>query len=172
MADFKAALLVTLAHEGGYALSARPDDPGGATYAGISRVNHPTWAGWALVDRGVTRGARLEALVEEFYLLHFWDPIHGDEIQDQRIATSLLDYAVNVGLRTGVRHLQSLLGVKADGVVGPITIAALNLADVSVLVRMFALEKIRHYVRLCDRSAALRVFLLGWVRRSLDSVTA
>ena len=48
MADFKKALTETLRHEGGYVND--PKDPGGETYKGISRKNHPDWEGWNIID--------------------------------------------------------------------------------------------------------------------------
>jgi hypothetical protein len=42
------ALGFTLGYEGEWVND--PDDRGGETYRGISRVHWPKWAGWAIID--------------------------------------------------------------------------------------------------------------------------
>ena len=48
MAKFSISLQKTLAHEGFY--SNDPDDLGKETYKGISRIFHPKWNGWTIID--------------------------------------------------------------------------------------------------------------------------
>ena len=48
MSYFLDAYSITLQHEGGYGND--PDDVGGETYKGISRVYNPSWKGWGLID--------------------------------------------------------------------------------------------------------------------------
>ena len=51
-----------------------PNDPGGQTCWGISRKYHPTWEGWALVDKGA-KSSELGPVVKVFYekmLSGFW----------------------------------------------------------------------------------------------------
>lgn len=47
MANFKEAINKTLKFEGGYVND--PDDSGGETFLGISRVNNKSWKGWKLL---------------------------------------------------------------------------------------------------------------------------
>lgn len=83
-AAFYKAHAHTLGMEGGYANVS--GDSGGETYKGISRNNHPKWAGWKLIDTYKALGNRTTAainqrfskdqemtdLVETFYYDNFW----------------------------------------------------------------------------------------------------
>ena len=48
MADFIPAKTITGGLEGLYSYD--PNDPGGETWCGVSRVNNPNWSGWAIID--------------------------------------------------------------------------------------------------------------------------
>ena len=43
-------------YEGGFILVNVKDDPGGITYAGITRKYNPTFIGWEIIDQIETRG--------------------------------------------------------------------------------------------------------------------
>ena len=131
MAEFKIALQRTLVHEGSY--SNDPDDQGGETYKGISRSRHGEWAGWVMIDRyklksgfpsSLNIDSRLQAEVEQFYRISFWDPLHGEQIRDQSVADSIFDFGVNAGVKTSVRLAQWVAGTVADGVIGEKTLDA------------------------------------------------
>ena len=68
--------------EGGYANL--PADRGGETYAGITKKNFPTWAGWPIVNAAKPKqneiivNAKLDKLVADFYLKNFWIPLKCD----------------------------------------------------------------------------------------------
>lgn len=112
MADYNIAIKPVLIWEGGYAND--PDDAGGETYAGITCKNWPSWPGWPTIDfsKPLRRGQIVPAAdthVKSFYRPHYWDKICGDAIQDQRSATSLLDFYVNSGYHA-IRIVQTIVG--------------------------------------------------------------
>ncbi len=138
---------LTMHHEGGY--SNNPDDLGGETYKGISRVYHPSWIGWAIVD-GWTKAMprrdedwlqtneRLQSYVVEFYKVQFWDTWLGDEVLEiaPAVAAELFDTGVNMGVQKAVYYLQRALNVlnrqgqswadlEEDGLIGSRTLTAL-----------------------------------------------
>lgn len=55
----------------------------------------------------------------------YWDPIKGDEIHNQSIAALCFDSVWGSGL-TYIKKIQEVLGVTADGKVGPVTIRTIN----------------------------------------------
>ncbi len=138
---------LTMHHEGGY--SNNPDDLGGETYKGISRVYHPTWIGWAIVEAWtkampqrdedwLQTNERLQQYVVEFYKAQFWDTWRGDDVLaiDAAVAAELFDTGVNMGTHKAVYYLQRALNVlnrggttwedvSEDGVIGPHTLAML-----------------------------------------------
>lgn len=164
MADFTAALARVLEAEGGFVLTHVAGDHGGATYAGISRNAWPAWTGWAYLDRGE---AIPRQLASDFYRDNFWLPVHGDEIKDQRIATSLFSFAVNAGVKTAIKRAQEAACVAADGVIGKMTLFALNSADPELFLARFALAKIARYRDICYQDRSQLKFLLGWINRTL-----
>lgn len=169
MSAFDQALALTLRFEGGHSLD--PADPGKETYCGISRARHPDWPGFRLIDAhragpgfpaclGAVPG--LAQAVRDFYRREFWEPLRLDEPMPERLAALLFDTAVHCGRGRVVRWLQTALGVTADGVVGPATVAALERADMEDL-RVGIIESRRvHYASLgpwADR------FRAGWENR-------
>jgi lysozyme family protein len=138
---FRAALSATLAHEGGY--NADKLDPGGQTYMGISRVYWPSWSGWLKIDEWLHSGKSMDLDltddVEDFYYVNFWGRIQGDRIAkiSPAVALEVFDTAVNMGVSTAVRFLQTAINMQnigqklypdleVDGKLGPKTIEALR----------------------------------------------
>ena len=167
MAEFLSVYERMILDEGGYRLTEILGDRGGQTYAGIARNRHPGWAGWTHVDRGETPPT---ALVREFYRTQFWNPIKGDQLASQIVANDLFNFAVNAGLGTAVKLAQLTVGVAADGVVGPVTLAALNKVDPYDFNKSYALAKIARYRDIVTRDRSQSKFLLGWINRTLSNL--
>lgn len=155
-ATFDRALVAVLEHEGGYAN--HPKDPGGATNKGITIA---TFRKWVKRDGTV---ADLKKLTTEqagkVYRGVYWNAIRGDELP-AGLDYAVFDFAVNSGPTRAVRYLQGILGVKADGQIGPATLKAIKKKTAAELIQ-----------RLCDdRLAFLRrlntwpTFGKGWSRR-------
>lgn len=130
MANFTIALKKVLKNEGGYANN--PNDAGGETYKGISRKNHPTWTGWISIDqikKAHPKGFKtilehtpeLQDKVKDFYKRRFWDELCLDTCGNQELANQAFDMAVNAGIKAGVKILQKVLGIPADGILGNVT---------------------------------------------------
>lgn len=100
-----------LGHEGGFV--DHPADPGGATKFGISKRSYP--------DEDIA-GMTLER-AKLIYLRDYWSPAGCDAVPDA-LRFDLFDMAVNAGVGTAVRCLQRAVGAKADGALGPQTLAA------------------------------------------------
>jgi len=140
--DFDAALKLVLRYEGGYGND--PDDPGGETYKGISRRNHGAWAGWPRIDAHKGHGdfskrlegdARLQTLVADVYKDSYWLRNLCDQLP-AGIDLVVFDTAVNMGsgkagrfLQQGVNKLLAGPVLKVDGVIGVLTLAAVNGLD-------------------------------------------
>lgn len=112
-ATFRAAIDLVLAHEGGYVNDAR--DPGGETNFGISKRSYPT------VDiAGLTKEGAIA-----IYRRDYWDKLSLGRLPPG-VAMVTLDAAVNSGTSRAVQWLQRCVDVKVDGVIGPMTIAAVR----------------------------------------------
>lgn len=180
MAFFDKALIKVLAHEGGYVN--HPDDPGGETYCGISRKNHPEWLGWSVVDSCANKKVFPQEIgdaVAGFYKENYWKKIYGDAFP-QKIAEELFDCAVNCGTSKAVKMFQESLNLfnrdeqshpllVVDGVLGAATIEAYAEVSMGVtesdIVVCLKVLRVEHYINICRNKPSQRVFLRGWLKR-------
>ncbi len=119
--NFSEALAHTLKHEGGWANN--PNDPGGATMKGVTHRTYANYLGRD-VSHEELRGIPDEHLAE-IYRTRYWNACRCDELPDG-LDLAVFDTAVNTGPAQAARLLQRIVGVPADGSVGPKTLAAVN----------------------------------------------
>lgn len=172
MADFIKAYQKVLLNEGIF--SDDPTDNGGRTVLGISEKNWPNWEGWKIVNtltsaKEIATNAKLQNLVQSFYLQNFWNKINGDIIASQKIAESIFDFSVNAGIKTSSSLAQTVVGSEPDGIIGKNTVAKLNIFNPTLFVAQFALLKIDRYCDIVDKKPDQLKYLKGWVRRTLKS---
>ena len=157
MNPFTAALAFTLSQEGGWADN--PDDPGGATMQGVTLAVFREWlhdpAAAAAQLRAIS-GTEIEALYGALY----WNPVTGSSLP-AGVGLSVFDMAVNAGVRRSAMLLQHLLGVTADGSIGPETLLACRDAAAAPLVEQLAGAQLAFYKGCGDWPA----FGDGWTRR-------
>lgn len=146
--SFDDAFRRTLSHEG--ATSDHPSDPGGLTKWGISQRAYPN-----LDIASLT----LEK-ARQIYRLDYWDALRLGDLPDA-IAAEVFDAAVNSGRRPAVMWLQRALHVNADGVIGPVTIAAAKRADPAVIAAKINGHRLSHLTDL----STWPTFGRGWARR-------
>lgn len=144
-----------------------PLDHGGATMCGVTIGTFRHWArqrGW---DHEATVG-ELHALTFQQWLdilkSLFWDRWQADSISSQALANLLVDWVWASGA-PGVTVPQRVLGVKADGVVGPVTLAAVNGADERALFDRLKRERLAFVDRIVARDPSQRKWIRGWKRR-------
>lgn len=144
-------------HEGGYIN--HPKDPGGETMYGVTKR--------VAVAHGYTGPMRqlplatAKAIAEKSY----FKAIRGDEL-DRLIAWQLTDAAYNHGTRQAVKFLQRAVGVNADGLIGPRTIAATVAMDKNDVVLLFNAERLEFYTNL----KTWLTFGRGWARRTAQNL--
>ena len=158
-ARFAACLEQVLAHEGGYV--DHPADPGGATNMGITRKTLARWRNvspWTdLPKSAVAALGRDEAA--RIYRTHYWNPCPAE--MPAGLDLALFDFAVNSGPDRAIRTLQAGLGVAADGVVGPLTLAAAAKTDRAAAINDLCDRRLGFLGRL----SSFAVFGRGWTRR-------
>ena len=137
-----------LVHEGGYVND--PRDPGQETRWGISKRAYP--------HLDIKAMTLQEA--KDIYRRDFWQRVRGDELP-REFAFQALDAAVNHGIGNAVRWMQRAAGVADDGVIGPVTLAAVQRAQAADLVLRFNAERLRFYAKL----TTFATFGRGWVNR-------
>jgi len=130
---FAEAMGFTLDQEGGY--SNRANDRGGETYCGISRVHHPSWSGWQIIDdakeqfsprsiefKDYLSRQNIYYKINDFYKDTFWKPLMLDKVHLIEIAIKLFDMGVNLGVPRAASIVQTCLNVMSLGVINDIKI--------------------------------------------------
>lgn len=158
LSSFEEALAQVLIQEGGFVH--HPSDPGGATNLGITRRTLSQARGRSASVEDVRRLGREEAA--SIYRRFYWDPIQGDALPPG-IGLAVFDIAVHSGPARAASLLQEALGLAADGIVGPRTLAAAGAADAAEAVRR--LTRLR--LAFLSRLPTWPVFGRGWRRRAL-----
>lgn len=106
-------------HEGGYV--DHPRDPGGATNMGITFATLQRWRKKKITKADVKALTKAEAT--DIYIADYARPVRFDDLPSG-LDHVTLDASVNSGIGRGPKWTQAALGVSADGVIGPKTIAA------------------------------------------------
>lgn len=153
------ALEFTLAAEGGFAHV--KGDRGGPTNYGVTQATFDTYRRIHRLPPIPVKGLNLETAKRIYHDL-FWLPLRPDYMADN-LAVAAFDYAVHSGVTSVVRRLQRLLKVKDDGIIGPITKAALQQAGDS-LTRPLLVQRLG-FLRGLAREASQKKFLKGWENR-------
>ena len=99
----------------------------------------------------------------------FWDRWRADDIVSPPVAHILVDWVWASGAH-GILIPQRLLGVKADGKVGPVTLAAVNAHDPRALFDRLRAEREAFIDRIVARRPANAKFKRGWLNR-LHAIT-
>jgi|SanBayMetagenome_1026888.scaffolds.fasta_scaffold04872_4 lysozyme family protein len=157
--NFDTAVEKVFDHEGDY--SDHPDDKGGATRYGITEA-----VARSVGYRGDMRELPLD-LAKRIYLDRYWRSISADDLPPG-LRYIVFDAAVNSGPRQAVLWLQRALGVAADGIIGPKTLAAAYQADLSRLKSALLAQRLRFMSSLSNWPA----FSRGWARRIADLMEA
>lgn len=149
--------MALIGNEGGY--SNNPSDPGGETMWGVTaRVARAHGYGGPMRDMP-------REVAGEICRKLYWDPLHCDEY-DQRVAFQLLDANYNGG--HVVLWMQQAVGIKADGVLGAQTIAAVKAADPLPFTMCFLAARLT-YLTL---TKPWPTFGAGWAHRIANNLRA
>lgn len=146
MLTFDEAFDRLVSHEGGYVNN--PADPGGETKFGISKRSYPN------VD---IKNLTLDG-AKEIYRRDFWNVV---DTAHAAVKFQAFDFAVNSGITTALRKLQSAVGVADDGHWGPMSSAALDRMELNdVLMRYLGLR-----LEFMSKLKAFDTFGRGWAAR-------
>lgn len=168
MADYKKLIPHILKWEGGWAND--PADKGGPTMKGITLNTYKLYC--KLKGKPVPTQTDLKNISQEewgyIFKTFYWDKWKADQIQNQSIANLLVDWTWGSG-QWGIKHPQTVLGVTADGIVGPKTIAAINkYPDQRVLFNKLWARRKKHFESIAATNVSQKKFLKGWLNRLND----
>ncbi|OOY08125.1 holin-associated N-acetylmuramidase [Thioclava sp. F36-7] len=174
-----------VAREGGYVDD--PDDPGGVTKHGV------TLGTLRRLGRDLTGDGRVDemdvrsldpAQAAEIFIEHYYKSPRIDRLPPS-VQASVFDMYVNAG-GNAVVILQRLLGdmgqrVVVDGIIGPQTIAAAEIADAAApgyFADAYGIARRNYYYRVADARPASRKYATtsagakgGWIRRAEEFIS-
>lgn len=163
MAVFEVALAYLLQNEGSVFVS-DPLDHGGPTRFGITQATLSAHMGR---PASVAEVQNIDPqTVSSIYRMNYWTPIRGDKIQAQGVATALLDLAALTGPSMAVKMMQAAVKVTADGLMGPLTLAAINSAQPQSVLVAFSHGACNYFAQIVLRDPTQVKFLSGWQLRA------
>ena len=162
MANFGVFLRKLLRLEGGYTHT--KSDKGGCTNQGITINTFRSYYGAGL-DCNDLKNIK-ESQVEYIYRDGYWDKCWGDKIADSNLAYLLVDFAVNSGVKKAIKTLQSIIGVEDDGIMGKITLNAINsYYNPKELFDELKEARRQYYLSIVEKNPSQKKFLKGWFNR-------
>ena len=155
--EFKDLIGDVLTREGGYV--DHPSDPGGETKYGIAKRSHP--------KEDIKNLTKERA--SEIYEKDYWIPSRASSVPGS-LQETYFDMVVNMGQRRAVKILQKACNSKGcklvvDGLIGRNTIRESKKIDDSRL-KVF---RILFYTDLITRKPKLADFIVGWIRRAMET---
>ena len=164
MANSSKLVPFILQWEGGFVND--PDDLGGATNKGITIDTFTEYKkrkgqkAPTVTDLKNISDAEWRDVFKSLY----WDRWKADEIKSQAVANILVDWVWASGSH-GIKRSQRLLGMKADGIVGKQTIAALNAMDAATLFKMIKDDRAKFIDEICKARPKNEKYRKGWMNR-------
>jgi lysozyme family protein len=166
MAKFENFVDRLLVLEGGFAIL--KNDKGGATKYGVTLQ---TWK-----EFGHDKDGDGDIDVEDIKLLTpedaksrakkiFWDYFKADQIKNQSIAEFICDWGYNSGRTTIAKKVQTLLGLKTDGIFGSQTLTRINTINQEQLFNLLKLSRMDFVKKIVERDPTQERFYNGWVNR-------
>lgn len=155
--DLYAPILKRL--EGGFVN--HPADKGGPTMGGVTLASYRAVFGSKKTVGDLKNMTDAEwAQIMEVY----WDAVKADQIKNQSIANIVADWNINSGI-SGRKGVQKALGLIADGIFGPKTLAALNAEPQKCVFCKIKAAREQFYSSIVQKTPSQAVFLKGWLNR-------
>jgi lysozyme family protein len=158
--NFEKSLELVLQHEGGY--TNHPSDPGGRTNLGVTQRVWENYVGHK-VDETEMRSLTKE-LVAPLYRKEYWDAVHGDQLPSGADYLAF-DFSVNAGAFRSIKTIQRALNITADGIIGPVTVKAIQDTNAEEFINNFTDAKENFYKGLAN----FQTFGRGWFNRVAKS---
>jgi len=155
--NFNQCVDIVFTQEGGYTND--PNDPGGPTNFGITIADLKEWRGQEVTADDVKNMTKAEA--REIYRSKYWNPMQCGDLPNG-IDLEVFDFGVNAGPQRSLKMLQEVIGVTADGSIGPITMSAAKVADPHTVIQNFSEHRLDYYRSL----STWQHFGTGWTNRT------
>lgn len=160
MSRFPEFIERALGHEGGFTANRRDRGNWTSGVVGVGALKGTKWGISAMAYPHLNIAGLTREQAIAIYRRDFWDAVKGDLLPPM-VAFQALDVAINHGVDRARRMLQRAARVLDDGIIGPITLAALRKADQNDLTFLFLAERLEFYTSI----STWPTFGRGWARR-------
>jgi lysozyme family protein len=171
MANIEKLIPYVLKWEGGFVNN--PKDPGGATNMGVTMAVWKSQGYDKNGDRIIdVKDLKLITVKEVTMIMKksYWDRWLADNIKSQAVANILVDWVWCSG-KWGIVIPQRLLGLKEDGIVGYLTLEALNetiLENETKFIEQLYTARKDYILDIINHNPSLATFKKGWFNRLED----
>lgn len=163
MAKIEAIVPFILKWEGGFVN--HRNDRGGATNKGVTLT---TWQHYCKKNGKEASMSTLRKMTNaewaEIFKTGYWDAWKADNIMSQRVANICVDWSWMSGTKV-IKKVQKMLGLTADGIVGPKTLASINGHSEDALFGQIKELRKKHYESIVKKDPTQQIFLKGWLNR-------
>lgn len=144
-----------------------PDDRGGATMVGVTIGTYRSYCKYKGKKVPSVTDLKNISYKEWRDIVHtmFWSKWKADLIEDQNVANMIVDWVWASGQGIGIKRVQKILGVTADGIVGPKTIAAVNAQNPKELFEKVYDGRAAHFNAIVKANPSQKKWLKGWMNR-------
>lgn len=153
-----------LIREGGSKATNDPQDRGGRTQFGISEKSNPQ----AWLDGKVTELEAREIYLQKYVVYPGFNHIPASH---SKLQAQLIDFGVHSGPQLAIAKLQGILGLEADGKLGPLTLQAIDGCDPRVLNNRLVAARVSMIGKVVVKNPSQLKFLSGFLSRALDFLT-
>ena len=162
---FDEAFKRLIGHEGGYSTDRR--DPGNWTggRVGVGTLKGTKFGLAANTYPNLDIKNLTLAQAKAIYKKDWWDKLGADGMHSA-IVFQLWDFAINAGKSRAIKELQQAVGVPADGIIGPQTLAAVNAHDLNDVILSLTAERLKFYTSL----STFKTYGKGWTNRVEDNL--
>lgn len=156
------------------------DNEDGLTFYGIYEKYHKDWKAWAIIKRYLeiepnikkcskilAGNKELKELAYKKIKAEYWDIMQLDKLESQMIADNLFIFGFHSSPKISTEKAQKILNIKADGILGQITLKALNSANEDDFKRDFDKEEVSYYSKIVEKKPQLKKYENGWYNRAL-----
>lgn len=163
MADFEKYVPLLSKLEGYGVYTNRPTDKGGPTMSGVTIKTFREFFG----EHKTIEDLKKMTYEQWHHIMKsgYWDKVGGDKISCQSVAELFADFAINSGYVTAIKKVQALVGENIDGIVGPLTLGAINRAPQELVFNGLMATRESHYYSLAWKDNNDRANLRGWLNR-------
>ena len=163
--NFDKAFELLIGHEGGY--TTNPKDAGnwtgGKQGVGVNKGTKYGIAANSYPNLDIKNLTLDQA--KAIYKRDYWDKVKGDQLPPS-LAFHVFDMAVNSGVSRGIKLLQKTIGTNEDGIIGPKTLAAVNVMNANHAIQIYNANRLQFYTSLRD----FTTFGKGWVNRVANNL--